>query len=333
MSFANFLLETQTRHQARQAELDATLNTTLLEAKQAYMRETAALAEKTERLLLALAPLQEVLDQLPPHLKINADVNNDGVVLKLVGATETDLDALLFELAPLPIAIDPRTQKMKQPDPANDDEATFTGLYLRAKADQVHLAWETQAGDMVYQIECPLSNTRTERWSVPSEVGPPVVDFHGSLWLGTHDFYVQPLNANAKKQLDAPVAWRNEADWNNALHNAFEEQWPVKPNAAAKLVLNALLAWSKTPGIPLPTVDDLRQWPTKESNVVMLKPLLSDMSAVSSAHAHVQRIAQKLPGLGQYLANEHLPQVVEAMRRTRASVVERNRSTDVAPSF
>ena len=141
------------------------------------------------------------------------------------------------------------------------------------------------------------------------------------------------MNANAKKQLDAPVAWRNEADWNNELHNAFEEQWPVKPNAAAKLVLNALLAWSKTPGIPLPTVDDLRQWPTKESNVVMLKPLLSDMSAVSSAHAHVQRIAQKLPGLGQYLANEHLPQVVEAMRRTRASVVERNRSTDVAPSF
>ena len=142
---------------------------------------------------------------------------------------------------------------------------------------------------------------------------------------------MQPLNAIAKTQLEKPLAWRRETDWQRQLDDTFAEQWPVKPNAAAKIVLNALLAWSKTLGIPLPTVNDLSQWPKTESKVVMLRPSFEEKIAEDTAQAHVHRIAQKLPNLWRFLTNEDLPHIVEAMNRARTAVIARERSADVGP--
>lgn len=319
MPLLHLLQQIQNNHDTHRVALDAEMNESIDELKQHYDQRIRHADHFLEKQLSALSSLQDALGHLPKHISLSLRHQNNGsFTLQLRGAMESDLNTILFELPPLPIAVHPGTLQLVPPR-GQQDEIVFTGVSLvkNKPTNEIHLQWEASSGESALCIECPVAGD-LQVWNTPPDVGYNVLEFRGDRWMDYqgNGRYLQPSSPAAALLIERAHAWHLQKASAETINRAFIAQWPGTLNAASQMIANALCAWATNTALPLPESNDLRGWPRHSTKVVHLQSPIVDTTSFSP-ESHVQHLASRLPNLWRFVDTERISDLVVEMTNAR----------------
>lgn len=303
-----------------------------------YAEEERFLDASEERYLAFIEPILTRLEGLPDAVVIESinEVYESNAEVLLSAGPGVSISSLFLDYPAIPFSL---SHNGSEVDPVKG-EPVYSGLMVSTNPSKLH--WQTMLGEQIVNVALTTQSLALDRWNNPTETGAPVAsisvgDTGGDAWrsIGRKgaEYWVQPSNAQALALLDSAKSWRNNAALSAELREQFNERLagiPTLQSAQAKIVVNALFAWSLG-NEALPSKDDFSAWTPPRGNVVAMNSpqdwvaLVADKPAAekfaNSAQEKIHTWSGRLPNIWRFVDEAGVATLCDAMAETRTRLV------------
>lgn len=305
---------------------------------QQYAEEERFLDASEERYLAFIEPILTGLAGLPETVVIESinEVYESNAEVLLSAGPGVSISSLLLDYPAIPFSL---SRNGSEVDPVKG-EPVYSGLMVSTNPSKLH--WQTVLGEQIVNVALTVQSLALDRWNNPAATGAPVAsisvgDTGGDAWhsIGRKgaEHWVQPSNSQALALLDAAKSWRKTAALSTELREQFNERLagiPTLQSAQAKIVVNALFAWSLG-NEELPSKDDFAVWTAPRGNVVAMNSpqdwvdLVADKPTTetfaNSAQEKIHNWSGRLPNIWRFVDEAGIATLCDAMVATRTRLV------------